>query len=113
MKVPQKRGFSRARFRVDAQVINIGVLDKAFGAGDVVTIEELAARGLVNDGSGQTPVKLLGDGSLSKPLTVKVHRASRAAAVAVVVAGGTVELEPPIWARSRNGAERVALGGDA
>lgn len=108
MQVPQKRGFSRARFRVDAQVVNVGSLDGVFEAGETVTIAELAVRGLVNDGSGQTPVKLLANGHLSKALTVRVHRASRAAAEAVVVAGGTIELEAPTWVRSRNVAERAS-----
>jgi len=109
MQVPQKRGFSRARFRVDAQVVNLGALDAVFSAGETVTVAELAARGLINDGSGQRPVKLLADGRLTKALTIEVHRASRAAAEAVVVAGGSVELAAPSWARSRNTAERANL----
>jgi hypothetical protein len=54
-------------------------------------------------------VKLLADGRLTKALTIEVHRASRAAAEAVVVAGGSVELAAPSWARSRNTAERANL----
>ena len=111
MQVPQKRGFSRARFRVDAQVVNIGALDSHFDDGDVVTIEALASRGLVNDGSGHTPVKLLADGALTKALSVHVHRASRSAAEAVVVAGGSIELIAPLWDRSLNAAERSAARG--
>lgn len=108
MKVPQKRGFSRARFRVDAEVVNIGALDAAFSEGDVITIADLASHGLVQDGSGRTPVKLLADGTLTKSLTVHVHRASRAAAEAVVTAGGAVHLSAPSLLRSRNAAERAA-----
>lgn len=110
MQVPQKRGFSRARFRVDAQVVNLGDIDSAFSAGESVTVAELEARGLVNDGSGQRPVKLLAGGHLTKALTIQVHRASRAAAEAVVVAGGSVELAAPAWVRSRNTAERANSG---
>lgn len=112
MQVPQKRGFSRARFRVDAQVVSLGALDASYEAGDIVTVEGLAERGLVRHGSGRVPVKLVGGGQLTKPLTVHVHRASRTAAEAVVVAGGSVELGSPTWARARNGAERAAHGGD-
>ncbi len=113
MKVPQKRGFSRARFRVDAQVVNIEDLEAAFASGDEVTIKSLASLGLIADGSGRTPVKLLGNGSLSKALTVRIHRSSRSAAEAVVVAGGVIELSPPVWERSRNVSERLVAQGGA
>jgi len=55
-------------------------------------------------------VKLLAGGHLTKALTIQVHRASRAAAEAVVVAGGSVELAAPTWVRSRNTAERANSG---
>jgi large subunit ribosomal protein L15 len=110
MQVPQKRGFSRARFRVDAQVVNLGDLDGAFHSGDVVTASELESRALIRDGSGRSPVKLLANGRLTKALAIHVHRASRAAAEAVVVAGGTVELQAPRWSRSRNVSERAGNG---
>src|SRR5919109_3587296 len=41
MKIPHKRGFSRGRFRVDVQVLNLDGLDRAFAAGDTATLEAL------------------------------------------------------------------------
>jgi large subunit ribosomal protein L15 len=97
MKIPHKRGFSRARFKVIAQVVNLRDLEAAFKADDVVTLEVLRERGLIRDASGRRPVKLLGDGTLSKPLAVEVHRASAGARAAVEGAGGrlTVLIAPP------------------
>jgi large subunit ribosomal protein L15 len=104
MKVPHKRGFSRARFKVIAQVVNLGDLETAFGADDVVDAGSLRARGLISDASGKRPIKLLAEGTLSKPLTIEVHRASAAARAAVEQAGGRLtvlqaapagEPEPP------------------
>ncbi|MGH2355392.1 MAG: 50S ribosomal protein L15, partial [Chloroflexota bacterium] len=92
MRIPHRRGFSRRRFRVEAQVINLHDLEARFSADETVTLETLHARGLIRDASGRRPVKLLGDGTLSKPLTLQVHRASASARAAVEQAGGTVAL---------------------
>lgn len=111
MKIPHKRGFSRARFRVDAQVINLDDIENHFGVGSTVTIEALGALGLIADSSGRTPVKLLGDGVISKAVTVQVHRISGSARGAVEAAGGHVDLQVVRWVRSMNQAEKaVALG---
>jgi large subunit ribosomal protein L15 len=94
MRVPHKRGFSRNRFKVVAQVVNLGDLERAFGAGDTVSLDLLAQRGLIDDASGKRPVKVLGDGTLSKALTLQVHAVSASARQAVEQAGGTLALLP-------------------
>lgn len=83
-----KRGF-RPRNRVEAEVVNVGVL-AAFGEGATVDPATLAARGLI-PGSG-APVKLLAEGDAPARLTVKVHRASAAAKQKIEAAGGQVEI---------------------
>jgi large subunit ribosomal protein L15 len=83
-----KRGF-RPRNRVEAEVVNVGVL-AGFGEGATVDAEALAKRGLI-PGSGR-PVKLLAEGAAPKNLTVKVHAASAAALKKIEDAGGRVEL---------------------
>ncbi len=111
MKIPHKRGFSRARFRVDAQVVNLDDVENHFAAGSTVTTEALGALGLISDPSGRTPVKLLGDGAVSKSVTVQVHRISASARAAIEAVGGTVDLQVVRWVRSMNQAEKaVALG---
>jgi len=82
-----KRGFKNPS-RIEYNPINLDALN-VFDAGTVVTAEVLAKSGLLrNPGS---PVKLLAGGTLSKALTVKLHKTSGAAKVAVEKAGGKVE----------------------
>lgn len=80
-----KRGF-RNPFRVRFSIVNVGQLER-FEAGTTVDVAALERAGLVDGG----PVKLLAKGKVTKPLTVRVDRWSRAAAEAVSSAGGTVE----------------------
>jgi large subunit ribosomal protein L15 len=124
MRIPHRRGFSRRRFKITAQVVNLGAVEQAFNAGDTVSLEALQERGLIDDTSGRRPVKLLGDGSLSKALTLQVHAASASARQAVEQAGGTLALLPgkpepektkrKKPARDQGGAEAgTAPGGEA
>ncbi len=88
MRLPKLPGFKN-RFRTEYSVINVSRLEDRFSAGDVVDIDSLFAAGLIK--SKQVPVKVLGDGELSKKLTVKVDKISAAARQKVEAAGGTVE----------------------
>jgi len=83
-----KRGFTNRNTKVYAYV-NVGVLDK-YEDGAVITAEQLLADGVVAkvvDG-----VKILGDGELTKKLTVKVSKVSASAKEKIEAAGGTVEV---------------------
>jgi large subunit ribosomal protein L15 len=113
MKIPRRRGFSHARFRREAQIVNLSSIERTFGDGDTVTPELLERRGLIRDGSGAQPVKLLGDGMLSKRVHLQVHAASAAARAAVEGAGGTLKLldggaDQAGAAGGENGADGVA-----
>jgi large subunit ribosomal protein L15 len=90
-KLPFKRGFTNLR-RIEYQEVSIGRLDKLFVKNGVVTPDTLASVGVMKDTT--LPVVLLGDGEITKPLTVKVHRVSASAKAAIEKAGGTVELLP-------------------
>ena len=83
-----KRGFTNI-FRQEYQVVNVGQLEK-FDSGAEVDAQSLAESRLVRRRG--MPVKLLGTGTLSRPLTVRVHAASAAARQKVESAGGTVEI---------------------
>jgi large subunit ribosomal protein L15 len=83
-----KRGFKNPN-RVDAFAINVSLLDEAFDAGAVVDVEALRAKGLVPKKA--TVIKILGEGDLTKKLTVRAHRFSQVAKDKVVAAGGTAE----------------------
>lgn len=85
-----KRGFTNI-FGKEYTVVNVSDLEERFESGEEVTIEALFEVGLINkvlDG-----VKVLGDGELTKALTVKVNKVSKSAAEKIIAAGGKVEVE--------------------
>lgn len=82
-----KRGFSNARFRTLYHVINVKVLEDRCEAGDTVDATMLAARGIIRDTS--LPLKVLGEGELTKKLDVKAAKFSGAAKQKIEAAGGT------------------------
>jgi large subunit ribosomal protein L15 len=83
-----KRGF-RNVFRKEYAVVNVKDLNR-FAPGSVVDVAVLRAAGLA--GNARDGVKLLADGTVNRPLTVKVDRASRAAGEKIAAAGGTLEV---------------------
>lgn len=88
MRLPKLPGFKN-RWRQEYQVVNVGRLESVFAAGDVVDASVLAAKGVVR--SADAPVKILGDGELTKALTLKVDKASASAVTKIEAAGGKVE----------------------
>jgi len=83
-----KRGF-HSPFRVEMTGINLQQLE-AFPSGSEVTPLVLSAKGLLRGKTQQ--VKILGDGKLTKPLTVKAHGFSAKAREKIEACGGTLEL---------------------
>ena len=84
-----KRGFNNARFRTDFATINLSDLNR-FNDGDVVTPEILKEKGIVK--KQLCGIKVLGNGTLEKKLTVKANRFSSAAVTKIESAGGTAEV---------------------
>ena len=82
-----KRGFT-SRFRDEAAVVNLESLNR-FDGNSTVTPEQLKEAGLVRRSA--TAVKILGQGKLSKPLTVQAHRFSQTASEKIQKAGGKAE----------------------
>ncbi len=86
-RVP-KRGFTPLKNN-DFQVVNLGRLD-IFDDGATVDAAALYEAGLVR--SAVDRIKLLGNGELTKKLTVSVTAASAQAAAKIAAAGGTLNL---------------------
>jgi large subunit ribosomal protein L15 len=84
-----KRGFFNI-FRVEYQVVNLRDLDRVFSDGDTVSVEMLVEKGLVR--GGKRLIKVLGDGDLSKKLSVKAHKFSASARAGIEKAGGSCEV---------------------
>lgn len=86
-RVP-KRGFV-SLFRKEYEILNVKDLER-FAPGTAVTPASLAEAGMVRVASAA--IKILGEGSLSKTLTVSAHRFSKTAEAKIRAAGGTVEV---------------------
>jgi large subunit ribosomal protein L15 len=84
-----KRGFNNKDYKTHYATVNVGTLNEAFADGATVTPAALLETGLLAktlDG-----VKVLGDGELTKKLTVKAHAFSGSAKAKIVKAGGACE----------------------
>ena len=95
--------------RTQTQPVNVAALEERFDAGADVTVEALVEKGLIKN--TKIDVKLLGQGDLSKKLSVTVHAASASAREKVEAAGGALTLlrEP----KQRRPKRRERPGGQA
>ncbi len=85
-----KRGFHNP-FRKNYALVNVGQLE-VFDAGSEISPELMHGRGLVR--KKDKAVKILGDGTLSKPLTVRAHGFSSKAKEKIESVGGRTESLP-------------------
>ncbi|MGZ5341385.1 MAG: 50S ribosomal protein L15 [Solirubrobacterales bacterium] len=81
------------RFRTRTQPVNVGDIDQRFKADAEVSPETLRKAGLAKRSH---PVKILGNGEISKELTVKAHGFSAAAKQKIEAAGGSCETIDPM-----------------
>lgn len=89
-RVP-KRGFNNGRFRKNFAILNLNVLEDHFPAGSVIDETVLRTRGLVK-GRHDDGLKILGDGNLTRPLTVRAQKFSASAVAKITAAGGQIEV---------------------
>lgn len=101
MRLAKQRGGSKDSMavgphRTSTVPLNVAALEDRFDAGAEVTLEALVEKGLIRN--TRTDVKLLGQGDLSKKLSITVHAASATAREKVEAAGGTLTLlrEPKV-----------------
>ena len=86
-RLPRKRGFTNI-FKTEYSIVNVGRLN-IFEPNSMVNREELWRRRLID--SVKKPVKILGEGSIDRPLVVVADKFSASAREKVRAAGGTVE----------------------
>ncbi len=102
-RIPKLKGFKNP-FRVAYTPVNLGALD-ALGT-DEVTVQTLVDAGVVRP---KALVKILGQGSIGRPVKVAAHAFSRSAEAAITAAGGSVERVPLPYANGRPPASGNAL----
>lgn len=84
-----KRGFNNYEFRTEYAIVNIGDLND-FKDGSVIELSNLKESGLVK--KEKDGIKILGNGELTKKLTVKANKFSSTARVKIENAGGKIEV---------------------
>lgn len=88
-RLPKLPGFRNIN-RIEYTPVNVSRLELKFEAGETVDGESLVAKGIIKKAT--EPVKVLGDGEITKALTVKVDKVSASAQAKIEAAGGKVEL---------------------
>jgi large subunit ribosomal protein L15 len=81
------RGFSNYPFKKEYQVVNLGEIEKKYEDSETVDAVSLVKKGLAK---GTVPVKILGDGELTRKLFFRVAAISVSAREKIEKAGGTV-----------------------
>ena len=85
-----KKSMPFEQFRTQTQPVNLRDLEQRFDDGAEVTPESLAGKGLA--GRKGVPVKILGQGDISKKFTVHAHGFSKSAREKIEGAGGTCQV---------------------
>jgi large subunit ribosomal protein L15 len=97
-----KRGFTNADFRNLFHVVNVKTIETRFDAGAEVDAEALAGAGVIRD--TKRPLKVLGEGKVTKKFTVTAAKFSASARAKIEAAGGTVNETPKVkWTRAAAG----------
>ena len=87
-RLPKLPGFRNIN-RVEYAPVNVDRLEANFENGDVVDSDALVAKGIIKKHT--ILVKVLGNGNLTKSLTVRVDKVSASASDKIIAAGGKVE----------------------
>ena len=87
-RLPKLPGFKNIN-RVEYVPVNVKTLEERFEAGEVVDRDSLIEKNIIK--KYEKLVKVLGDGDLTKALTVKVDKVSKTAQAKIEAAGGKVE----------------------
>ena len=110
-----KRGFNNKIFRKEFTTINVSDL-AVFDDGTVVDLAVVLERGLASRAKHSELFKILGDGEVSKKITVRVDAITKSARAKIEAAGGSVELREPVGRRPKfvkKGQEKAASAPDA
>ncbi len=87
-RMPKIAGFNKSN-KIEVTAINLEVLEKNFKDGDTVSLETLKKKALIAQKT--TSVKILGDGDITKKITVSELPASQSAQEKIQKAGGLIK----------------------
>ncbi|HET8632360.1 MAG TPA: 50S ribosomal protein L15 [Thermomicrobiales bacterium] len=90
-RMPYKRGFVNP-FRVEYEIVNVGRLEELVADERLDTTIDPTALAHAGAIDLARPLKILGDGELTRPLAVRAHKVTAGARAKIEAAGGTIEL---------------------
>lgn len=91
-QIPKRRGYKFKPLKEKPIVINLGVLDKFFKEGEVISSQSLLKKRLISKIKGRAPkVKILGEGEITKKLTFKELDISEGAREKIGKVGGNIK----------------------
>ena len=85
-----RRGFSNAAFKTEYEIVNLCDIERKYSDGETVDRKSLVEKRLLRKAAAN--IKVLGDGELTKKLTVEVDKVSASAKEKIEKAGGTVKV---------------------
>jgi len=86
------KGFSNYPFKKEYVCFNLDILEAHYNDGETVNVETLVAKGFISKKASETAlIKVLGNGEITKKLTVEVNKASASAKAKIEKAGGSVK----------------------
>lgn len=86
-KLPKLRGYAHKSIQEKPRAVNLSDLERIFASGETITPKVLAERGLVRNGA---KVKVLGNGELTKKLTLSGCAVSASARAKIEALGGSI-----------------------
>ncbi len=88
-RLPRLKGFKNPTHK-EYTIINVALLEERFETGEVITPELLLERRIIKK-LEKDGLKVLGEGEVTKALTVRAHKFSKSAEQKITAAGGSVE----------------------
>lgn len=85
-----QRGFSNYPFKGEFAIVNLSDIEKKFADGETVDKKSLKEKGLAK--SKSLPIKILGNGEITKKVTVVADKISESAKAKIEKSGGSVTL---------------------
>lgn len=93
-KIPKRRGYRFTAFRKKPFVINLTILENRFSSGEIISPAMLQEKHIIKKrGAVVPPVKILGNGEVTKKLTVEGCEVSKSAKEKIEKMGGIVKTE--------------------
>lgn len=92
-RIPKRRGYGNTVFKDEYDVINVSLLNELYSENESVDRESLIQKGALSArASKKVGLKILGNGELSKPLTIRAHKFSKTAVEKIESAKGVAEV---------------------